>query len=179
MDNQLLVGSLKDQEEACNYLNDMLKYFDEPDFIFALYNVVIAQGGLNQLAEKTGLGRESLYKTLTPHTDPRFNTICTIIKALGYEIQFLPVKKSFLPCEQKASYVRLNSLAQVYPELAKQWHMMRNGRLTPNDVTAESRKFVWWICPKNQSHEWQASCKSRLRTNCPFCESPTKTQETL
>jgi probable addiction module antidote protein len=35
------------------------------------------------LAAKTGLGRESLYKTLSPGAKPRFDTILKVIRALG------------------------------------------------------------------------------------------------
>jgi probable addiction module antidote protein len=173
MKNDLSVESLKDPEEALGHLNVTLKFNVESDFIFALYNVAIAQGGFNKLAEKTGFGRESLYKTLTPHNNPRFATIVTIIRALGYDLQLVPVNTIGSQSLKKPCSARLNSLVQKYPELAKQWHITRND-LTPNDFTAESRKFVWWKCPKNQSHEWQASCKRRLKEGCPFCRSCTK-----
>ena len=34
------------------------------------------------------------------------------------------------------------SLAEVNPELAKQWHPTKNGKLTPDDVTLKSGKKV-------------------------------------
>ena len=40
------------------------------------------------------------------------------------------------------------SLAEVNPELAKQWHTSKNGDLTPEDVSAGSKKKVWWKCEK-------------------------------
>ena len=62
-----------------------------------------------------------------------------------------------------------NDLATTYPALAKQWHPQKNGRLTPRDVTAGSRKKVWWICKKG--HEWQAMIALRTRgtSGCPVC----------
>lgn len=38
-----------------------------------------------------------------------------------------------------------NDLQTVNPELAKQWHPTKNGNLKPADVTAYSRKKVWWL----------------------------------
>ena len=55
------------------------------------------------------------------------------------------------------------SLAEVNPELAKEWHSTRNGDLTPKDVGIGSNKRVWWKCNKGKDHEWQAQIK--LRTN--------------
>jgi hypothetical protein len=38
------------------------------------------------------------------------------------------------------------SLAEVNPELAKQWHSTKNGELTAAEVFASSGKKVWWRC---------------------------------
>ncbi len=55
--------------------------------------------------------------------------------------------------------VKSNCLATVYPELAQEWHPIRNNGLTPNDVTPSSTKKAWWkgTC----GHEWQAVISSR------------------
>ena len=60
-----------------------------------------------------------------------------------------------------------NDLATLRPELAAQWHPTRNGSLTPEDLTAGTRRKVWWRCDKG--HEWQASVLSRtsLGNGCP------------
>ena len=62
-----------------------------------------------------------------------------------------------------------NDLATLRPELAAQWHPTRNGSLTPGDLTAGTRRKVWWRCDKG--HEWQASVLSRtsLGNGCPVC----------
>ena len=55
------------------------------------------------------------------------------------------------------------------PLLSRQWHPVKNGGLTPEDVTPGSKKKVWWLCSKG--HEWQARISSRNLNNasCPFC----------
>jgi len=54
-----------------------------PDvFLVALADVAKARG-IAQLAKDTGLGRESIYKTLSPGGKPRFETITKITRALG------------------------------------------------------------------------------------------------
>ena len=63
-----------------------------------------------------------------------------------------------------------NHLAVTHPLIAKEWHSEKNSKLTPEDVTSESNKKIWWRCDKG--HEWQTSVKSRIgRRSCPYCES--------
>ena len=74
--------------------------------------------------------------------------------------------------------VESNCLANVNPELAKEWHPTKNGILKPKDVTFGSKKKVWWKCPKGKDHEWQTSPgHRRLGTGCPFCTNPSSSQE--
>ncbi len=61
-----------------------------------------------------------------------------------------------------------NDLKTVNPDLAKEWNHKKNGSLTPENVTANSNKRVWWKCKKG--HEWQATIHSRNKgTGCPYC----------
>ena len=64
-----------------------------------------------------------------------------------------------------------NRLSILYSEVAKQWHSMKNGQLTPDDVAKASNKKVWWICEKYPDHEWEAVIVDRTigRQGCPFC----------
>ena len=61
------------------------------------------------------------------------------------------------------------SLATEYPKVAMQWHPVKNGELSPYDVTSKSDKKVWWLCEKG--HEWPAIIKNRSFHNkgCPYC----------
>lgn len=59
-------------------------------------------------------------------------------------------------------------LLSTMPELAKEWHPLKNGTLTPSKILANSRKRVWWQCEKG--HEWQTDPMSRVRRRgCPYC----------
>ena len=61
-----------------------------------------------------------------------------------------------------------NDLASTHPDLARQWHSVKNGSLTPRDIMAGTRRKVWWRCDKG--HEWQAGVASRAAgTGCPVC----------
>jgi Zn finger protein HypA/HybF involved in hydrogenase expression len=57
-----------------------------------------------------------------------------------------------------------------YPILVQQWHPTKNGSLKPQDVTAGSRKKIWWKCHAAPDHEWEAPANRRTRpSQCPFC----------
>ena len=60
-------------------------------FVAALGNVAKARG-MAQIAREAGLGRESLYKSLTAGARPRFETINSVLHALG--VKFAVVNQS-------------------------------------------------------------------------------------
>lgn len=62
-----------------------------------------------------------------------------------------------------------SSLAVRDPELAKQWHPIKNGEISPCDVELHSNVKVWWQC--EQGHEWQATPNNRAteHSGCPYC----------
>ncbi|MCQ6348527.1 zinc-ribbon domain-containing protein [Bacillus cereus] len=63
------------------------------------------------------------------------------------------------------------SLELEFPELAKEWHPIKNGKLKPNSVKAKSGKKVWWQCPKCQD-EWKAQIYARTINyhKCKWCD---------
>ena len=72
-------------------------------------------------------------------------------------------------CAGKRAWAGTNDLASQRPDLAKQWHPVKNRPLTPADVPLGSHHKAWWRCEKG--HEWQAEVKSRSMggTDCPYC----------
>lgn len=81
---------LDDPEVIALYLSDAARDPDPDMFIVALGNVARAVG-IASIAERAGLGRESLYKTLAPGAQPRLDTIRRITLAFGLQMQFAPV----------------------------------------------------------------------------------------
>jgi hypothetical protein len=69
----------------------------------------------------------------------------------------------------KRTVATSNSLSKTHPDIANQWHPTKNGDLTPDLITAISRKRISWICKKR--HEWQAVVRDRTskNTRCPYC----------
>ncbi len=69
-----------------------------------------------------------------------------------------------------------NSIATTHPEIAAQWHPIKN-TINIDNISEGSGRKVWWLCPNTCSggckHEWQATVASRCRAghNCPHCVS--------
>lgn len=77
-------------------------------------------------------------------------------------------------CNQKIE-VGYNDLATTNPKLAKEWHPIKNGELTPKLITeGSSKNKVWWTCPSG--HEYQATVYNRSHgAGYPICKRELKT----
>lgn len=69
------------------------------------------------------------------------------------------------------------SLAYLEPDIAKEWHTIKNGDLSPADFLCGSGKKVWWICEKD--HEWTSVIEKRVKRNqkCPYCTNKRVNEE--
>ncbi|MEQ1526530.1 MAG: addiction module antidote protein [Gallionella sp.] len=81
---------LTDEETIAEYLNAALEDPNPDLFLVAVRDVARAHG-MTQLAKDAGLGRESLYKALTPGAKPRYDTVVKIMHALGIKLTTTPV----------------------------------------------------------------------------------------
>jgi probable addiction module antidote protein len=76
---------LKNPEEIRAYLQEVLDTGDDSDFIHALSTAARAMG-MTEVAQKAGVTRASLYKSLAEGGNPRFSTISKVTKALGFKL---------------------------------------------------------------------------------------------
>ena len=61
------------------------------------------------------------------------------------------------------------SLAALYPALAAELHLTRNGDLDPFALGVSTRQEVWWSCP-DCGHEWRTRVRARTAgSGCPRC----------
>lgn len=67
------------------YLEAALENGD-PALIAAALGDVARAKGMSTVAKETGLGRESLYKALSPGGNPGFATVMKVMKALGLRL---------------------------------------------------------------------------------------------
>jgi probable addiction module antidote protein len=67
------------------YLEAALEDSD-PTLVAAALGDIARAKGMTQVASATGLGRESLYKALSPEGNPEFATILKVVQALGLRL---------------------------------------------------------------------------------------------
>jgi len=80
---------LADEEAIAEYMTAVLETGDADLLLLALGDVARAKG-MAQVAKDSGLGRESLYKALTPGAKPRFDTVMKVARALGVKFTVEP-----------------------------------------------------------------------------------------
>jgi len=78
---------LKTDEDMVLYLEACLdEAGDDAAFIAKALGTIARAKGMTQLANDTGLGRESLYKALSGEGNPSFATILKVMTALGIKL---------------------------------------------------------------------------------------------
>ncbi len=73
---------LETDEEINEYLNSAFQDEDPQVFLIALGHLA-KKKGMTEIAKKTGLNREGLYKSLSGEGNPQFLTIKKVIRVLG------------------------------------------------------------------------------------------------
>jgi probable addiction module antidote protein len=76
---------LATEEDMAAYLDAALDDGD-PALIAAAVGDIARAQGMSQIARKTGLGRESLYKALSPDGNPEFSTVLKVVRTLGLRL---------------------------------------------------------------------------------------------
>ena len=77
---------LKSEEDIANYLEAAFEDGD-PSLVAAALGDVARAKGMSHIAEAAGLGRESLYKALSPEGNPEFATVLKVVQALGLRLK--------------------------------------------------------------------------------------------
>jgi len=61
----------------------------DPYYVMNALNTIARSVGMAHVAQKSGLSRESLYKTLSGTRNPGFTTITKILTALGLQLHIV------------------------------------------------------------------------------------------
>jgi len=77
---------LDSKEAIAEYLSQVLADGDVNELLVALGHIARAKG-MTEVAKKTGLVRESLYKTFQEGTKPKFETIVKVLDAFGVRLK--------------------------------------------------------------------------------------------
>ncbi|HSM12790.1 MAG TPA: addiction module antidote protein [Thermoanaerobaculia bacterium] len=78
-------GHLGSDAERIAYLEAALED-GEPALVAAALGDIARAMGMTRVARATGLGRESLYKALSPNGNPELATVLRVVAALGLEL---------------------------------------------------------------------------------------------
>ena len=84
-----------DWEAAIDYLQVTVEDYqvdgDTPLFMLGLWTFVESQGGIAEVAKKTGIAPESLSEILSSDDPPRIDTLGTLLNAFGWRVSIEPI----------------------------------------------------------------------------------------
>jgi probable addiction module antidote protein len=80
-----IVEHLETEEDITAYLEAVLDDGD-PALVSAALGDIARARGMTEIAREAGLGRESLYKALSPEGNPEFATVIKVLRALGLSL---------------------------------------------------------------------------------------------
>lgn len=73
---------LASEEDMAAYLDAALED-EDPALLAAALGDIARAKGMTEIARDSGLGRESLYKALSPEGNPEFGTVLKVMHSLG------------------------------------------------------------------------------------------------
>jgi len=76
---------LETPEDIAAYLEAVFED-GNPELISHALGAVARSKGMTEIARRTGLGRQSLYKALSPEGRPEFATVLKVVRALGLKL---------------------------------------------------------------------------------------------
>ena len=80
------VKNIRDDADVAAYIEAALEDGDHRVLAAVLGDIARAKG-MTQVAREAGLGRESLYKSLSSDGNPEFSTVLRVLKALGIRLR--------------------------------------------------------------------------------------------
>jgi probable addiction module antidote protein len=84
-----LARHIRDDADRAAYLQAALEE-DDPRVIVSILGAIARSRGMTEVARKTGLGRESLYKALSETGNPSLATALQVIRAVGLRLRVSP-----------------------------------------------------------------------------------------
>jgi len=76
---------LKSEDDMIAYLEAALEE-DDPRVVAAALGDIARAKGMSKVAHDAGLGRETLYKALSPTGNPELATVMKVMRALGLSL---------------------------------------------------------------------------------------------
>ncbi|WP_292975317.1 addiction module antidote protein [Nitrosomonas sp.] len=82
-------AALVDDEEIAFFMADAFETGDAT-YIAKALGVVARAKGMTEIAKKTGLSREQLYRSFSEHGNPTLKTTLAVMRALGVDMTAKP-----------------------------------------------------------------------------------------
>lgn len=70
---------------------------------------------------------------------------------------------------QYYTYIKTSNLETKYPDMAKEWHPTKNGKLLPSMITPGYSKKVWWQCPNGHTYDASPAKRCLAGHGCRYC----------
>lgn len=114
------------------------------------------------------IGCKDLYKE--KNLEPIIRELLKKLNFKGFGCPItVDIEKDRAKIREYMQELKEGSFADMFPELAKEWALEKNGYLKPTMFKPYSTHKVWWICPKCKN-EYQATISSRsYGTACKKC----------
>lgn len=87
-DDALVRRLRKDPDFAAEYLKAALEDGDDPRTLLLALRHVAQAHGIARVAKAAGIERESLYRALSVHGNPRLSTLFAVARAVGFKVTF-------------------------------------------------------------------------------------------
>lgn len=111
---------------------------------------------------------EKCIRMLLDKLDPESN-MWTRNKAVFRNTIDINIERDEAEIRKFMTNLRNGSFAEMYPELAKEWHPTKNGDLTPEKIKPHSSIRIWWKC-KDCTTDYCTTASHRVYgTGCPKC----------
>ncbi len=91
--DEWLIESLEDPEEARLYLRAAFEEYEKDQDLDILMHSIWAYAksqGVSDLAKKTKINRQNLYRIFSGERNPRWKTMESIIQGVGFKLSFHP-----------------------------------------------------------------------------------------
>ena len=85
---------LNSPEDIALYLEDIMEDEDPELLLSALGDVIRASKNISELSRKTGISRETLYKSLTENGNLRYSNLVSVLHSLELRLTVKPLRRT-------------------------------------------------------------------------------------
>ena len=150
---------LETKEDMAAYLSVALEEGDL-SLVMATFGDIARAQRMAVVAKETGLGRESLYKSLSANGNPKFATVLKLVRALGLQLQasalgVMANQPKDKPRFRNRRYGRLMDVVRPFESQPSSRHV-RDAMSAIERLRDEGRQF--WQADSDELARWREGC---------------------